>query len=110
MVAAGGNISHDEKRRRHDDELEAEAAELAWRPAVVAAAVAAVVAAAAVERQRSAIRIASIFGEKRPILCVTEKTHTKKAIPISVRGLPELISKSGSPRIDLGFIPIWGPT
>jgi hypothetical protein len=109
MAAAGGNISHDEKRRRHDDELEAEAAELAWRPAV-AAAVAAVVAAAAVERQRSAIRIASIFGEKRLILCVTEKTHTKKAIPISVRGLPELISKSGSPRIDLGFIPIWGPT
>jgi hypothetical protein len=109
MAAAGGNISHDEKRRRHDDELEAEAAELAWRPAV-AAAVAAVVVAAAVERQRSAIRIASIFGEKRPILCVTEKTHTKKAIPISVRGLPELISKSGSPRIDLGFIPIWGPT
>jgi hypothetical protein len=36
-----------EKRRRHYDELEAVAAELAWRPAV-AAAVAAVVAAAAV--------------------------------------------------------------
>ena len=36
-----------EKRRRHDDELEAVAAELAWRPGV-AAAVAAVVAAAAV--------------------------------------------------------------
>jgi hypothetical protein len=27
-----------EKRRRHDDELEAVAAELAWRPAVAAAA------------------------------------------------------------------------
>ncbi len=36
-----------EKRRRHDNELEAVTAELAWRPAV-AAAVAAVVAAAAV--------------------------------------------------------------
>jgi len=35
------------KRRRHDDELEAVATKLAWRP-VVAAAVAAVVAAAAV--------------------------------------------------------------
>ena len=35
------------KRRRHDAELEAVAAELAWRPAVAAAA-AAVVAAAAV--------------------------------------------------------------
>ncbi len=64
----------------------------------------------------SAIRIASIFGEKRPIMCVTEK-HTKKAIPISERGLPESVwigicqySKSGSPRISLGFIPIWGPT
>ena len=30
-----------EKRRWHDDELEAVAAELAWRPVVVAAAVAA---------------------------------------------------------------------
>jgi hypothetical protein len=81
------------------------AAELAWRPAV-AAAVAAVVAAAQWQRQRSAIRIASIFGEKRPILCVTEK----KAIPIGT-GLPESISKSGmEPRIGSGFIPIWGPT
>jgi hypothetical protein len=49
------------------------------------------------------------FGEKRPISCVTEK-NTKKAIPIPIRGLPELISKSGSPRIGMGFIPIWGPT
>ena len=40
---------------------------------------------------------------------MTEK-NTKKAIPISERGLPELISKSGSPRIGMGFIPIWGPT
>jgi hypothetical protein len=36
-----------EKRTQHDDELEAVAAELAWRPVVVAA-VAAVVAAVAV--------------------------------------------------------------
>jgi hypothetical protein len=54
-----------EKRRRHDNELEAVAAELAWRPAV-AAAVAAVVAAAA-------------FGEKTPILCVTEKNKKKQS-------------------------------
>jgi hypothetical protein len=48
-------------------------------------------------------------------MCVTEK-HTKKAIPISERGLPESVwvgicqySKLESPRIGLGFIPIWGP-
>ena len=64
-----------EMRRQHYDELEAVVAELAWRPAV-AAAVAAVVAAAQWQRQRSAIRIASIFGEKRPILCVTEKKQS----------------------------------
>jgi hypothetical protein len=40
-------VGRGKKRRGHDDELEAVAAELAWRPAV-AAAVAAVVAAAAV--------------------------------------------------------------
>jgi len=64
----------------------------------------------------SAIRIASIFGEKRPILCVTEK-NTKKATPILVRGLPKSVwvgicqnSKLGSPQTSLGFIPIWGPT
>ena len=34
-----------------------------------------------------ALGITSIFGEKRPILCVTEK-NTKKAIPILVRGSP----------------------
>ena len=88
-MAAGGNNSHGEKRRQHDDELEAEAAELAWRP-VVAAAVTAVVAAAAVERLHSAIRIASIFGEKRPILCVTEKKHKKSNPRI----------RTGTPRID----------
>jgi hypothetical protein len=32
-----------------------------------------------------ALRITSIFVEKRPILCVTEK-NTKKAIPELVRG------------------------
>ena len=32
-----------------------------------------------------ALRISSIFVEKRPILCVTEK-NTKKAIPELVRG------------------------
>jgi len=60
--------------------------------------------------------VASNSGEKRPILCVTEE-YTKNAIPISKRGLPELVwvgicqySKSGSPRISLGFVPIWGPT
>ena len=37
----------------------------------------------------SAIWIASIFGEKRPIMCVTEK-HTKKTVPISERGLPKI--------------------
>jgi len=64
----------------------------------------------------SAIQIASIFGEKRPILCLTEK-NTKKAIPILERGLPESVwvgicqySKLGSPRSGMGFIPIWGPT
>ena len=35
----------------------------------------------------SGVGIASIFCEKRPILCVTEE-NTKKAIPISKRGLP----------------------
>ena len=34
---------------------------------------------------RHGVGIASIFGEKRPILCVTEK-NTKKAIPELVRG------------------------
>ena len=34
-----------------------------------------------------ALRITSIFVEKRPILCVTEK-NTKKAIPELVRGSP----------------------
>ena len=63
------------------------------------------VAAAQWQRQRSAIRIASIFGEKRPILCVTEK----KVIPIGT-GLPESISKSGMEPNGLGFIPIWGPS
>jgi hypothetical protein len=62
----------------HNDELEAVAAELAWRPAV-AAAVAAV--------GSSGSGSASIFGEKTPILCVTEKKQ-KKAIPILVRGSP----------------------
>jgi hypothetical protein len=38
----------------------------------------------------SAIRIASIFGEKRPILYMTEK-NTKTAIPILERGLPESV-------------------
>jgi hypothetical protein len=36
--------------------------------------------------------------------------HIGTGIPISERGLPELVSKSRSPRIGLGFIPIWGPT
>ncbi len=60
----------------------------------------------------SAIQIASNFGEKSLNMFVTEK-HTKKAIPISERGLPESVwvgicqySKSGNPRIGLGFIPI----
>ena len=58
--------------------------------------------------------IALISGEKRLILCVTEK-NTKKAIPILERGLPELdwvgisqYSKTGSPRSSMGLIPIWG--
>jgi hypothetical protein len=56
------------------------------------------------------------FGEKRPIVCTTEK-NTKIAIPILERGLPELVwvgicqySKWGSPRSGMVFIPIWGPT
>ena len=53
------------------------------------------------QRQWHAIRIASIFGEKRPILCVTEK-NTKKAIPISEWGLSESVSKLGSPE------QVWG--
>ena len=60
--------------------------------------------------------ITSIFGEKRPILCVTER-NTKKAIPILVWGLPKSVwvgicqdSKLGSPQTTSGFIPIWGPT
>jgi hypothetical protein len=63
-----------------------------------------------------ALWMTSIFGEKRPILCVTKK-NTKKAIPILVRGLPESVwvgicqnSKLGSPQTSSGFIPIWGPT
>ena len=39
------------------------------------------------ERCAMALGITSIFGEKRPILCMTEK-NTKKAIPILVRGSP----------------------
>jgi hypothetical protein len=39
---------------------------------------------------RHGVGIASIFGEKRPILCATEK-NTKKGIPIWVWGLPELV-------------------
>ena len=61
------------------------------------------------------VGIASIFGEKRPILCVTEM-DTKKAIPVLEWGLPESVwvgicqySKSGSPRSGMGFIPTWGP-
>jgi len=111
---------HGEKRRRHNDELEAVAAELAWQPAVAAAVAAVVVAAAAAVAVAAAAAAAQsglpIFGEKRPILCVTEK-NTKKAIPILERGLPESVwvgicqySKSGSPRSGMGFIPIWGPT
>ncbi len=45
------------------------------------------------------------------------KKNTKKAIPKPILGLPESVwvgiiqySKSGSPRIGLGSIPIWGPT
>ena len=53
--------------------------------------------------------LASIFGEKRLILCVTEMDK-KKAIPILEWGLPESYSKSGSPKSGMGFIPIWGPT
>ena len=45
-----------------------------------------------------ALGITSIFGEKRPILCVTEK-KTKKAIPILV---------GGSPNWFLSKFPIWG--
>ena len=56
------------------------------------------------------------FWRVKAILCVTEKNR-KKAIPELVRGLPESVrvgicqySNSGSPRIGLGSIPIWGPT
>ena len=65
---------------------------------------------------RHGVGIASILGEKRPILCVTEK-KPKTSIPILVWGLPESVwvgicqySKSGSPHSAMGFIPIWGPT
>jgi len=40
----------------------------------------------------------SIFGKKRPILCVTEK-NTKKAIPELVRGAPNWFPSK---------FPIWG--
>jgi len=36
--------------------------------------------------------------------------HIGTGIPIPIRGLPELISKSGSPRIGMGLISIWGST
>jgi len=45
-----------------------------------------------------ALRITSIFVEKRPILCVTEKKH-KKGNPRTGSGIPELIPVK---------IPIWG--
>jgi hypothetical protein len=86
-----------EKRRRHDDELEAVAAELAWRPAVAAAVAAVVVAAAvavAVAAAAQRIRIASIFGEKRPILCVTEKKH-QKSNPQTGSGTPRFGNQFG---------------
>jgi len=47
-----------EKKRRHDDELDAVVAELAWRPAV-AAALAAVVAAAAAAQSSSLLMSSS---------------------------------------------------
>jgi hypothetical protein len=40
---------------------------------------------------------------------VPEK-NKKKTIPIPILGLPKLISKSGSLRIGMGFILIWGLT
>ena len=52
-------------------------AELAWWPAV-AAAVAAVVAAATVAAAAAQSGL-PIFGEKRPILCVTEKTKKEQS-------------------------------
>jgi hypothetical protein len=67
------------KRRQHDNKLEAVAAELAWRPAVAAAA--------------SSLLVLPVgiillwcwdclnFGEKRLILCVTEKKTPKKQSP-----------------------------
>ena len=45
-----------------------------------------------------ALRITSIFVEKRTILCVTEK-NTKKGNPRTGSGIPELIPVK---------IPIWG--
>ena len=104
-----------EKRRRHDDKLEAVTAELAWRPAV-AAAVAAVVVAAAVAAA-AAQSVLPQFLVRKGRSCAWLKKNTKKAIPILEWRLPELVwvgirqySKSGSPRIGMGFIPIWGPT
>ncbi len=59
---------------------------------------------------------ASIFGEKRLILCVTEKNY-QKSNPHIGTGIPESVwvgicqySKLGSPHSDSGAIPIWGPT
>jgi len=59
-----------------------------------------------------ALGITSIFGEKRPILCVTEK-NTKRQSPYWF-GDPQIgickNSKFGDPRTSSGFIPIWRPT
>jgi hypothetical protein len=51
---------------------------------------------------RHGVGIASIFGEKRPILCVTEKKY-KKAIPKPILGLPESVWVEGFVNI-----PNWG--
>ena len=67
----GGGCS--EKRRRHDDELEAVAAELAWRPAVAAAAASSLLVLLVGIILLWHQDCLNFWGEKA-ILCVTEKT------------------------------------
>jgi len=80
-----------EKRRRHDDELEAVAAELAWRPALVAA-VAAVVAAATVAAAAAQSGLPRFLVRKGQSCAWLKKTPKKQSPYFG----------TGTPRIGLG--------
>ncbi len=59
-----------------------------------------------------ALGITSIFVEKRPILCVTEKNTKKQSLKWfgDLRIGSRQNSQFGDSQTTSGFIPIWGPT